>query len=255
MGEPFAVARRLRELGFDGIELWPDPLARFGVEQWATALGENGLRCVQLCPYFNFVHGEALIDKSRAMLDDNLNAAVQLNCSRLRVFTGPPWGKGVVGAREASETQWNAAIHSLQAFCDIAAERNVELCLECHDGSLMEDSLSALRLLKTVDRKNLTTNLQIPLVNEPWQTSVAALAKYTSHIHIHNWLGEIGASPLTFLGNGTFDWTPVIRSVLEQNSGSLCLSVEHVDHGGRDDPWTTAERDGLYLNELRKKFA
>ena len=185
------------------------------------------------------------------MLDEYLLAASKMNCQRLRVFTGPPWGEGVIGAQQASESQWAAAIHSLTEFCDVAAKQGVELCLECHDGSLMENSLAALRLLNAVNRKNLTTNLQLPLVDEEWKVSLDALAKYTTHIHIHNWVGEMGKTPLTFIGSGTFDWTPVIRKVFAA-SGKLCLSVEHVTHGGRDDPWMVAERDGKYLNKLRE---
>ncbi len=47
----------------------------------------------------------------------------------------------------------------------------VELCLECHGGSLMEDSPSTERLLGLVDRRNLTVNLQFPLEGEPWDAS------------------------------------------------------------------------------------
>jgi sugar phosphate isomerase/epimerase len=255
MGDPSHALPRMRELGFDGIELWPDTLNRFGVDAWGDALAANGLRCVQLCPYFNFVHGPELIEKSRRTLDEYLDAAAKLNCRRLRVFTGPPWGAGVVGAHQANESQWSAAIESLRVFCDVAAKRGVELCLECHDGSLMEDSPSALRLLQSVDRKNLTTNLQLPLVNEAWPISVDALARYTTHIHIHNWVGEMGTSEITFLDQGTFDWETVLKRVIPQSPGAFCVSVEHVDHGGRDDPWTVAERDGRYLNKLRKKLS
>lgn len=46
---------RLRESGFEGVELWPEPLEKYGVQRWAWALADNGMRCSQLCPYFDFV--------------------------------------------------------------------------------------------------------------------------------------------------------------------------------------------------------
>src|SRR5882724_9649171 len=80
---------RLREAGFEGIELWPDFLTEFGAERWATALTTHGMRCFQLCPYFNFVHGPAKIAESWRILEEYRQAARVLNCHRLRVFTGP----------------------------------------------------------------------------------------------------------------------------------------------------------------------
>jgi sugar phosphate isomerase/epimerase len=195
--------------------------------------------------------GESTIAQSREILAKFLADARRVDCHRLRVFTGPPWGAGVVGAHEATDRQWQDAIRSLREFCDVAALQQVELCLECHEGSLMEDSPSALRLLRGVDRPNLTTNLQLPFVNEDWKVSVESLAATTTHIHIHNWTKGLGEGDLTFLGEGAFDWKPVVSRLAKNGRDSLTLSVEHVDHGGRHDPWETARRDGLYLNELR----
>jgi sugar phosphate isomerase/epimerase len=248
---PAENLRRLRDFGFDGIELWPDRLKEVGTAGWAAALQASGLRALQLCPYFNFMGGEATLLRSREILTEFLQSARELNCSRLRVFTGPPWGEGVVGARQASDRQWQDAISGLREFCDRAAVDKVELCLECHEGSLMEDSPSTLRLLDAVNRPNLTTNLQLPLVGETWEQSMAALAATTTHIHIHNWTRALGDGDLTFLEEGAFDWAPVVRGLTDKRRDSLTLSVEHADHGQRDDPWETARRDGAYLGRLR----
>ncbi len=245
---------RLRGHGFEGIELWPDPLKQFGVQRWAAALQEAGMRCFQLCPYFDFVHGPGKIEASRQMVREYLDFARVLDCHRLRVFTGPPWGEGVVGARAASEEQWQATITELRSFCDVAGKEGVELCLECHEGSLMEDSVSALRLLRAVDRLNLTTNLQLPLVGEDWRTSLNNLGPFTTHIHIHNWAKEmvdVSRAELTFLDAGIFDWLPVVRHIVKDCGRSVCLSVEHADHAGRHEAWETARRDGPYLQRLR----
>jgi sugar phosphate isomerase/epimerase len=253
--KPTEDLKRLRDCGFDGIELWPDPINSLGASTWAAALKATGMRALQLCPYFNFMGGETTIARSREMLTKFLADAKTLDCSRLRVFTGPPWGEGVVGAHQATAQQWEDSIRSLREFCDIAAAQNVELCLECHEGSLMEDSPSALRLLHGVNRPNLTTNLQIPFVNEHWKVSVESLGPTTTHIHIHNWTQDLGKGDLTFLGEGAFDWEPVVRALSRNGRESLTLSVEHADHGQRHDPWETARRDGIYLNALRSKVA
>ena len=219
---------RLREAGFDGIELWPAFLDKFGATQWAAALQATGMRCLQLCPYFDFVHGQEKIAHNRDLLHQYLEAAQELGCGRIRVFTGPPWGEGVIGVKVATENQWRDAIEGLREFCDIAARLDVELCLECHEGSLMEDAPSTLRLLSSVARDNLTVNLQLPLLDEDPQTSVESLAPYTTHIHIHNWLD--GARPyqtLTFLEEGIFDWRPVIGEVLQQSKEPTPQAAGH----------------------------
>ena len=252
--EPEEGLRRLQEAGFDGIELWPDRLRQWGVARWAAALQATGMRCLQLCPYFDFMKGEPSLEKSRADLAEFLEAAAALDCARLRVFTGPPWGEGVVGAREATERQWGDAIAGLREFCDRAAARNVELCLECHEGSLMEDAPATRRLLDGVARPNLTTNLQLPLLHEPWTASLAALAATTTHIHIHNWTQGLGEGEMTYLSEGVFDWRPVVRTILKEGHGTLTLSVEHANHGGHHEPWETARRDGPWLNALRDEL-
>lgn len=243
---------RLRECGFDGVELWPQALDHFGVERWARALREQDMRCLQLCPYFNFVAGPEKLEQSRGIFSRFLAAAVALGCRRLRVFTGPPWGEGVVGAKMATDAQWQAAIDGLREFCEPAAKAGIELCLECHEGSLMEDSVSALRLLHAVN--HLTVNLQLPLLEEDWETSVERLGPHTTHIHIHNWTKALGVGELTFLGEGAFDWLPVLDILVRRFQRPLCLSVEHPGHGGTADLWDTARRDGLTLKSWRDEL-
>lgn len=244
----------LKKVGFDGIELWPVELWRHGAQAWANALNSAGLRCFQLCPYFNFVSGEKAIADSYKQLEQFVGAARILKCGRLRVFTGPPWGEGVVGSREATPSQWESAISHLQKFCDIANLDGIELCLECHDGSLMDDSNGALRLLQGVARKNLSINLQLPFVGEAWHVSVDRLAAYTRHIHIHNWTESLGVGNITFLDAGRFNWFPVLERLEERGCESVCLSVEHITHDGRDSAMDTARRDGPFLTLMRERF-
>jgi len=142
------------------------------------------------------------------------------------VFTGPPWGEGVVGTREATEAQWQATLDNLRDFCDHAAKQNVELCLECHAGGLAEDTPFTLRLLRGVDRPNLTVNLQLPLLDDDWRTSLREPGQYTTHVHMHNWTERLGEGDRTFLADGTFDWEPVRTDSLQfaEHRGHSCRS-------------------------------
>jgi len=248
---PHVGLRRLASYGYEGIELWPDSLAAHPIGEWKDALAETGLRIFQLCPYFNFMEGQPKIDASRRILDEHLTIARETGCKRIRVFTGPPWGDGVVFAKDATGQQWADAIHGLTEFCDIASTDGVELCLECHEGSLMEDSPNTLRLIGAVDRPNLTVNLQIPFYAETWEYSVEQLGRHTTHLHIHNWTKGFGEGDITFLDSGAFDWQPVIDTLVKKYKRHVTLSLEHITHASKDDPWETAARDIHALTRIR----
>jgi 3-dehydroshikimate dehydratase len=244
---------RLHASGFAAVELWPEALARFGAARWGRALRAAGMTCAQICPYFDVVRGNHVRTASLAQLAGAIAACESTGCRRLRVFTGPPWGDEVVGPAQATSAQWDEAGQALRHLCGLAALHGIEMCLECHGGSLMESSPSTRRLLDLVDCPNLTVNLQFPLEGETWSTSVAQLGRHTTHLHMHDWEGSIGDGPLTFLGAGCFPWEEALRTLIPL-TGDLTCSIEHLDHGGRHDPWETVERDGPWLNALRGRL-
>ena len=53
--EPLA---RLKRYGFDGVEFWPVSLDKIEITALAEILRETGMACAQICPYFDFVHGQ-----------------------------------------------------------------------------------------------------------------------------------------------------------------------------------------------------
>jgi sugar phosphate isomerase/epimerase len=250
---PEEGAPRLRDLGCEAVEIWSQELRRWGVRRWADALRANGLACAQLCPYLDVVHGPATIEMGRWVVAAMRDACAELGCARIRVFTGPPWGRWTVGPRQADAEQWREAAAALADYCDLVG-RGIELCLECHEGSLMEDAASARRLIDAVDRSNLSVNLQLPFAGEAPLASAGALAKWTTHIHIHayehGWSGG-----LRCLADGTTDWEPVLRRLFADGGRDLTLSLEHLGHGDQnDDPWRTAARDVPWLRELRERL-
>jgi len=247
--------RRLRALGYEAVEFWDTSVQHFGVDALAAALHSAEIACAQLCPYFNFVDGPALWDESLSIADRYLSYATRLHAPLLRVFTGKPWGEGVVGPAQATPAQWTAAIDGLQRICDMAAPRGITLALECHTGSLMEDSPNTLRLLNSVARENLVVNLQLPLADghEPLAVSIQELGRYTRHMHIHNYTALVGGI-LTTLADGVISYTQVIDDLLQQGFRGY-LSIEHASHGGTRDPWEIAHIEASYLHQLRATLA
>jgi sugar phosphate isomerase/epimerase len=239
---------RIRDAGFTAIEIWSQDLRRWGVPRWKAALVSSDLGCAQLCPYLDVVHGPSAIEMGRWVLEAMLAAGSELGCRRIRVFTGPPWGRWTVGPAQADEQRWREAADGLAEYCDTAGP-GTELCLECHDGSLMQDAASARRLIDLVARPNLTVNLQLPFAGEDPLASAEALAPWTTHVHIHAY--EQGWSgPLTWLSSASTNWEGPLRTLLRLGGRDLCLSVEHPDHGSGHDAWETLRRDGPWLHGL-----
>lgn len=250
-----AIAK-LASIGYDGVELWPQVLESIPVDYIKQVLDANRIACAQICPYFNFVEDKESWNKSIDIASQYIDYAIKLGNPLIRVFTGRVWGGPTVGAHIATEQQWSAAIEGIKKICDMAAPYGLRLALECHRGTLMEDSASALRLLREVDRVNLGLNLQLPLLNEEVDYSVEQVGRYTIHVHANNWLDEesLGEDKnLTFVKHGVINYEKIIKRLIELGFDGY-VSIEHANHAGADDPWVTARIDGLYLNDLKLKL-
>ena len=179
---------------------------------------------------------------------------MRLGTPLLRVFTGKPWGDGVIGPDDATPAQWDAAIAGLQRVCDMAAPYGVRYALECHTGSLMEDTPNTLRLLQGVDRPNLGVNLQLPLKDghEPIDVSLAALGRFTWHMHAHNFSAIPNGTQLP-LAEGVLDY-PALLTRLMADGFAGYVSIEHATYGGARDPWAIAAQEGAYLQQVRAQL-
>lgn len=246
-----AVAR-LAGLGYDGIEFWQQIIETMPVPRLKSALTANGIACSQVCPYFDFVSGKEKWDATIEMGKRYIDIALELGSTLIRVFTGPRSGSGAGSI--ATEVQWNAAIEGLQVLCDLALPHNIRFALECHEGMLMEDSPTALRLLNGVGRSNLGANPQVPLKDEGPMYSLEQLAPFTIHMHSHNWI-EYASEPhgtrMTCLEDGVLDYY-AIAELLMRNGFDGYLSIEHANHGGKDDSWDTAKREASFFSKLKK---
>ncbi|HEY3377914.1 MAG TPA: sugar phosphate isomerase/epimerase [Armatimonadota bacterium] len=242
---------RLKAMGYDGVELWDQTLQQVDFSLVEDAYQTSGLSCAQLCPYFNFVDGQALWDESLRIAERYINWSERLDKPLLRVFTGKPWGEGVVGPDDATPAQWDAAIAGLQRVCDMAQPYGVRFALECHTGSLMEDTPNTLRLLQGVNRPNLGVNLQIPLKDglEPVELSLAHLGRYTWHMHAHNYR-SIPNGEQCLLGEGVMDYSSILSRLLSDGFSGY-VSIEHASYGGTRDPFEVAALEAKYLLQLR----
>lgn len=243
--------KRIADYGFEAVEIWSYDLEARPIEETVKALDEAGLKCSQICPYFNFVHS---MDEWQASIELGMRYieySRALGNPLIRVFSGP-LGERAVWGNDASAEQWDAAIRGLAYLCVEAEKHGVRFCLECHPGVLHDNSHHALRLIDGVKSPSLTANPQVPLLGEdPWY-SIGRLAGHIAHFHAHNWSDHLEGK-LTFLGSGILDWEAILTMALEDGFDGY-VSIEHAKESGGGDAWKTASVEGPYLNELARKL-
>ncbi len=241
------LLRLQREGQFDGVEFWHNVVWDVDKARLKDYLEEAGLACAQLCPYFEFTEGNAAWLRSIELGREYLQISRQLGNPLIRVFTGH------VRDTEATPDQWRAAVNGLQTLCDEAYDHGIRFCLEIGHG-LMYSSASVLRLLEGVNRANLGVNIQICLPGEdPWYT-LEQLGPHAIHMHAHNWVGRLGGTEINWLDSGLLDYEAFLSKLLAYGYDGY-VSVEHVDHHGKHDPWVTASVDGRFLTRLKEQFS
>lgn len=231
----------LKELGYDGVELWHQYLVSRPLEQIKKEVLDLGLEVAQVCPYFNVTGTKEELDATYEMAKQYIYIARKLDCKRIRVFTGN------VGAAEATAEQYMQGVTGLRKICQMAPD--LMFILETHRGSLMESTESTERLVQDVGADNLRVNLQVPMEISSEQPYDCAeiLGRYTSHLHAHNWQGNI--NNLVCLSEGDYDFGRFL-SILISKGFDGYISIEHGDHFGKEDPFQVAAKEIAYLKPL-----
>ena len=237
---------QIKSVGYDGVEFWQQRVEEVGIDQIDRLCRKHGLEVAQLCPYFNWVDGPEAVETTRALVRTYIDHARKSGCRHVRAFTG-----GGVGPDNATPEQWQAAIDGLREACDWAAPHAIRIVLECHGGSLMEDTPSTLRLLNGVARDNLRVNLQLPLKggHEPVDETLSALGRYCVHMHIHNYTAILGGK-MTDLETGCLDYASILGRLIGMGFDGW-VSVEHPGSYPDQTIEQAMRKQGEYLVRLR----
>ena len=242
----FSAMKSLREMGYDGVELWDNTLRNTDLLRLRDFLFDIGLEALQVCPYFNMTGTREELAHTMDIARDYLSIAETLGCGLIRTFTG------TMSSDSAAPPVYEQAVKALRKICASGRERGISFALETHEGSLMDTGPATLRLLRDVDAENLKVNLQVPLDGgrEDVFQSASLLGMHTVHIHAHNW---IGSSPnFTLLSEGDLDFERFLL-VLQGQGFDGTVSIEHGNHSGLL-PLEIAQREIMYLKQLRQSW-
>jgi len=210
------VIHQIGKLGYDGIEIWAPHLEEYLAEKSMDSLLEllasYNLAVPMISPYFNLVGTREELEESYRQSEKAILYAQQLNCPLVRVFTGP------ASSSSAANWQWKQAILALQRISDQAAEHNLALAVETHQGQLADTVKSTFRLLHQVNKPNFRVNLDIHNLFDLGENPTSAfkqLLPYTWHIHAKN--GKYVDGKLKYgipLAEGNMDWRTLLKVVV-----------------------------------------
>ncbi len=240
-GTAFGI-RKTREIGFDTIDIFADPLdidvreKRLIKEECdAAGLPIVSVACVAVGlvdfnPSVRRFHAERV----RAYLD----MAHSFEARNVLLVLGEYiWQKEVIPPDE----QWRAGVEQVRALGEYAGDLDLEIALELEpfELSLLNDVASMARFLDDVDHPAVKANLDIShlaLADEPAE-SIAELAGRVAHVHISDCDGRVhGDLPP---GRGVVDFPPYLDAIrrLDIPEAVISVELEYAPEPSRIEAW------------------
>ncbi len=192
---------KVKEIGFDGIELPAMNLADAAVDTLRAELEDAGVPCVAIRGGGGAAHPRVAAANKKRM-EEAVRFAAKIGASVVNstVTTPPrdPGGKGTYRGESVSQGSSRYAIttdyeHTANAVTDvakIAADLGVEISIEVHQNSIADNSWSALHLLELIDASNVGINPDLgniywtyDIPEESCEEAIVALAPHVNYWH------------------------------------------------------------------------
>lgn len=169
--------------------------------------------------------------------DEVLKTAVELNAPLVRVWAGDR------GSEEADEAWWQKVIEKSKNIASMAADKDIKIAYEYHDGTLTDTDESASRLLKKVDHDNIYCYWQPPHKMDvvARRESLQEIVPWLAYIHVFYWESHERCP----LSKGREDWLQYLK-VASEISGLHYAMLEFV----RDDQPEQFLEDAKVLNKI-----
>lgn len=273
---------KVRELGFQGLELGADVLSSYGPaleddaqrREAAAALRREledaGVPCVVIRGGGGMA-SPRVAAHNKGRLSGAVQLAAWLGAGLVNTTVGTPLadpggpGSGTGertsqgGSRTASADDYERTADGLREIADLGAGLGVEVSIEVHQHSLVDNSWSALHLLDLIDRPNVGVNPDLGNIywtyetpEETCEAAIATLASRAKYWHCKN-LYRVHAPEfaravfLTVpLPDGDIDYRFAISAMVEAGYKGY-LAVEGVRHG---DQLYKDGRSVAYVREI-----
>ena len=192
---------KVKEIGFDGIELPAMNLADAAVDTLRAELEDAGVPCVAIRGGGGAAHPRVAAANKKRM-EEAVRFAAKIGASVVNstVTTPPrdPGGKGTYrgesvsqgSSRYASTTDYEQTANAVTNVANIAADLGVEISIEVHQNSIADNSWSALHLLELIDASNVGINPDLgniywtyDIPEESCEEAIVALAPRVNYWH------------------------------------------------------------------------
>ncbi|WP_162055127.1 sugar phosphate isomerase/epimerase family protein [Pontibacter pamirensis] len=156
--ETVSLFPKIKEMGYDVVEIPVEDPALLDVEKVKQALAENGLRpviCGAFGPSRDLTHEDPTYHQtSFDYIEACMDICVELGASFL---AGPMYsavGKARLVSPEQKKAEWERAVTNLRKVCDMAEERGLKIALEPlnrFESDLVNTAEDVMRLVRDID--------------------------------------------------------------------------------------------------------
>jgi D-psicose/D-tagatose/L-ribulose 3-epimerase len=207
---------RIREWGFDGIELFLSPNEPSAIPSVRRMLDEIGLErttCSVLPREANLIDADARVrTRGFAFLKQCVERTAELGA---KLICGPLYaGLGVMTGRSRTKDEWQWAVEGLQVAGERASKLGVTLCVEPlnrFETYFLNTLSDAAQLVRDVGQPNVLIHFDTFHANIEERRpadSLRAVAKELGHVHISE--NDRGIP-----GTGHNDWSGILTALKE----------------------------------------
>lgn len=192
---------KVKEIGFEGIELPAMNLADAAVDTLRAELEDAGVPCVAIRGGGGAAHPRVAAANKKRM-EEAVRFAAKIGASVVNsTVTTPPRDPGRKGtyrgesvsqgsSRYASEADYERTASAVTDVANVAADLGVEISIEVHQNSIADNSWSALHLRELVDAPNVGINPDLgniywtyDIPEESCEDAIVALAPHVNYWH------------------------------------------------------------------------
>jgi len=245
---------KVKEIGFEGIELPAMNLADAAVDILRAELEDAGVPCVAIRGGGGAAHPRVAAANKKRM-EDAVHFAAKVGASVVNsTVTTPPREPGKKGtyrgesvsqgsSRYASEADYERTASAVTDVANIAAGLGVEISIEVHQNSIVDNSWSALHLLGLIDAPNVGINPDLgniywtyDIPEESCEDAIVALAPHVNYWHckslyrVHIPDLETAIYVQAPLPDGEIDYRFAIAAMLDAGYDGY-LAIEGVRYG------------------------
>ena len=245
---------KVKEIGFDGIELPAMNLADAAIDTLRAELEDAGVPCVAIRGGGGAAHPRVAAANKKRM-EDAVHFAAKVGASVVNsTVTTPPREPGKKGtyrgesvsqgsSRYASEADYERTASAVTDVANIAEALGVGISIEVHQNSIVDNSWSALHLLGLIDAPNVGINPDLgniywtyDIPEESCEDAIVALAPHVNYWHckslyrVHIPDLETAIYVQAPLPDGEIDYRFAIAALLDAGYDGY-LAIEGVRYG------------------------